>query len=65
MWIGLFSDIHGNREALETCLTHARANGIARFLFLGDYVGYGADPGFAVDTVMREVENGAIAAGQP
>jgi diadenosine tetraphosphatase ApaH/serine/threonine PP2A family protein phosphatase len=61
MWIGLFSDIHGNREALETCLTHARANGIARFLFLGDYVGYGADPGFAVDTVMREVENGAIA----
>src|SRR6185312_8680912 len=26
-----------------------------------DYVGYGADPGFAVDTVMREVENGAIA----
>jgi diadenosine tetraphosphatase ApaH/serine/threonine PP2A family protein phosphatase len=61
MWIGLFSDIHANREALEACLTHARANGIARFLFLGDYVGYGADPGFAVDTVMREVENGATA----
>ena len=53
MWIGLFSDIHANREALEACLSHARANCIARFIFLGDYVGYGADPGFAVDTVMR------------
>lgn len=61
MWIGLFSDIHANREALEACLAHARRTGIERFLFLGDYVGYGADPGFAVDTVMREVENGAIA----
>lgn len=59
MWIGLFSDIHGNREAIEACLDHARGNGIGRFIFLGDYVGYGADPGFAVDTVMREVENGA------
>jgi diadenosine tetraphosphatase ApaH/serine/threonine PP2A family protein phosphatase len=61
MWVGLFSDIHGNREALEACLGHARANGIARFIFLGDYVGYGADPAFVVDTVMHEVGNGAIA----
>ena len=61
MWMGLFSDIHANREALEACLAHARRAGIDRFIFLGDYVGYGADPDFAVDTVMREVENGAIA----
>jgi diadenosine tetraphosphatase ApaH/serine/threonine PP2A family protein phosphatase len=61
MWIGLFSDIHANREALEACLGHARRNGIERFLFLGDYVGYGADPGFAVETIMREVEGGATA----
>src|SRR6188768_3126986 len=61
MWVGLFSDIHANREALEACLGHARDNGIAHFIFLGDYVGYGADPGFAVDTILREVENGAIA----
>ena len=39
MWIGLFSDIHANREALEACLDHARGNGITRFIFLGDYVG--------------------------
>lgn len=61
MWIGLFSDIHANREALEASLAHARAAGITRLIFLGDYVGYGADPGFAVDTVMREVEHGAVA----
>lgn len=61
MWIGLFSDIHANREALEATLDHARRAGISRFIFLGDYVGYGADPGFAVDTVMREVEGGAVA----
>ena len=61
MWIGLFSDIHANREALEASFDHARRAGIGRFIFLGDYVGYGADPGFAVDTVMREVEGGAVA----
>ena len=61
MWIGLFTDIHANREALEASLDHARRSGIGRFIFLGDYVGYGADPGFAVDTVMREVERGAVA----
>ena len=30
-------------------------------MFLGDYVGYGADPGFAVDTVKEFVARGAIA----
>jgi predicted phosphodiesterase len=61
MWVGLFSDIHANREALEASLDHARGSGISRFIFLGDYVGYGADPGFVVDTLMREVEHGAVA----
>ena len=61
MWIGLFSDIHANREALEASLQHARGSGVGRFIFLGDHVGYGADPCFAVDTVMREVEHGAVA----
>ena len=61
MWVGLFSDIHANREALEASLDHARRAGISRFIFLGDYVGYGADPGFVVDTIMREAEDGAVA----
>ena len=32
-----------------------------RFVFLGDYVGYGADPSYVVDTVVRMVEDGAVA----
>jgi diadenosine tetraphosphatase ApaH/serine/threonine PP2A family protein phosphatase len=61
MWVGLFSDIHANREAFEATLAHAKRAGISRFIFLGDYVGYGADPGFAVDTVRDFVARGAIA----
>ena len=29
---------------LNACMTHARDNGAGRFAFLGDFVGYGADP---------------------
>lgn len=61
MLIALFSDIHGNREALEACLAHANRYAIERHVFLGDYVGYGADPGFVVDTVHSFAERGAIA----
>jgi diadenosine tetraphosphatase ApaH/serine/threonine PP2A family protein phosphatase len=61
MRIALLSDIHANREALTACLEHARANGVERYVFLGDYVGYGADPGFVVDTVQAHVLRGAIA----
>jgi len=57
----LFTDIHGNREAFEACLAHASARPIDRFVFLGDYVGYGADPVFVVDTVRDFVARGAIA----
>jgi len=59
--IALFTDIHGNREALAACLAHAHDNAIDRHVFLGDYVGYGADPGWVVDTIAREVERGAVA----
>jgi diadenosine tetraphosphatase ApaH/serine/threonine PP2A family protein phosphatase len=61
MRIALLTDIHSNREALEACLTHAAANGAERYVFLGDYVGYGADPGFVVDTVSGFVARGATA----
>src|SRR5580704_6624556 len=61
MRIALLSDIHGNREALAACLEHARRADVGRFVFLGDYVGYGADPGWVMDTLMAEVERGAVA----
>src|SRR4051794_11821690 len=61
MLVALLTDIHGNREALDACLEHARRMDAGRFVFLGDYVGYGADPSYVVDTVSRMVEDGAVA----
>ncbi|HWN49205.1 MAG TPA: metallophosphoesterase [Xanthobacteraceae bacterium] len=61
MRIALFADIHGNREAFTACLDHASRSRIDRHVFLGDYVGYGADPVFAIETVMAYVERGAVA----
>jgi diadenosine tetraphosphatase ApaH/serine/threonine PP2A family protein phosphatase len=61
MRIALMTDIHGNREALEACLDHAAQNGVGRYVFLGDYAGYGADPGWVIDTVQAHAERGAAA----
>jgi diadenosine tetraphosphatase ApaH/serine/threonine PP2A family protein phosphatase len=61
MRIALMTDIHANREALEACLDHAAQNGVGRYVFLGDYAGYGADPGWVIDTLEAHVERGAVA----
>src|SRR3981189_3447557 len=59
--LAIFADIHANRQAFGACLDVARARGAERMIFLGDYVGYGADPEWTVETVMGMVESGAIA----
>jgi diadenosine tetraphosphatase ApaH/serine/threonine PP2A family protein phosphatase len=59
--LAVFTDIHANRQAIGACLDFARAQGAERTIFLGDYVGYGADPEWTVDVVMDLVERGAIA----
>lgn len=56
MRIALFADVHANKEALEACLHHARSQKINRYVFLGDLIGYGADPGWVLDTVMHHQE---------
>ncbi|HET8539560.1 MAG TPA: metallophosphoesterase family protein [Anaeromyxobacter sp.] len=61
MKLALFADIHANLEALHACLAQARAQGPDRLAFLGDLVGYGADPGAVVDLVAAEVDRGALA----
>lgn len=61
MRIALLSDIHANVQALQSCLADARTNGATRFVFLGDFVGYGADPGGVVDLIAQYVAEGSIA----
>jgi diadenosine tetraphosphatase ApaH/serine/threonine PP2A family protein phosphatase len=58
--LAIFADVHSNREALDVCLAEARARGAERFVFLGDLVGYGADPSYVVDLVARLRAEGAI-----
>ena len=61
MRIALLSNIHANTEALTACLRHAGERGAERFAFLGDFVGYGADPGGVIDIVTRYAAEGAVA----
>jgi predicted phosphodiesterase len=59
MALAILSDIHGNREALDACLEDAYAQGADEFVFLGDLVGYGADPDYVVDTAIHFAAGGA------
>ena len=61
MKLALIADLHANRESVGAVMTHASTQGIDRYAFLGDFVGYGADPGWVVDLVRDHVERGAIA----
>jgi diadenosine tetraphosphatase ApaH/serine/threonine PP2A family protein phosphatase len=61
MRIALLTDLHANREALTACLAHAQRQGAGQYAFMGDLVGYGADPAWVVDTVMDYVARGAVA----
>ena len=60
MLLAVFADIHANRQAFQPhASTDARARGAERIICLGDYVGYGADPEWTVETVMGLVDGGA------
>jgi len=61
MKLALIADVHANLEALRACLDHAQGQGAERFAFLGDLVGYGADPGAVVDVVRAHLDRGALA----
>ncbi len=60
MRLALLSDIHSNVQALQACLAHARTQQIQRFVFLGDLVGYGADPVAVVERIQLLTEEGAV-----
>ncbi len=51
MRYGIFSDVHGNLEALSVVLEHLRAENVDAYVFLGDAVGYGANPNEVCDLI--------------
>ena len=59
MLLAVLADLHANREAIEACLAHAEQQRADQYAFLGDLVGYGADPVWALETVMSYAQNGA------
>ena len=61
MKFAILTDLHANREAVEAVLEHAAGRQVDRYALLGDFVGYGADPAWVVDTVRALVAEGAIA----
>lgn len=60
MRLALFADIHSNLLALEACLRHARQEGVDATAFLGDLVGYGADPQAVLEIVAEHAAAGAV-----
>jgi diadenosine tetraphosphatase ApaH/serine/threonine PP2A family protein phosphatase len=60
MKLALFADIHSNLEALTACLKHAGAIGADRYAFLGDLVGYGADPVAVLELIEDHARGGAV-----
>lgn len=60
MKIAVLSDIHSNLEAFQACLAHAEREGADTHVFLGDLVGYGADPAACLDLLADYAERGAM-----
>ncbi len=56
MRLAIFSDTHGNIEALEEVLKFLRTQKIDRYVFLGDAVGYGPNPN-EVCSALRALPN--------
>ncbi|MFG6449446.1 metallophosphoesterase family protein [Roseateles sp. BYS180W] len=57
----LITDIHANRQAFDAVLEHASQQGVDRYAFLGDFIGYGADPAWVLQRVQALCAKGAIA----
>lgn len=61
MRLAVLTGIHANREAFEAVLADVAARKVDRFAFLGDIVGYGPDPSWCIEKMVRMREEGAIA----
>ena len=56
MRIGILSDAHANHSALESCVAALqKREGVERFVFLGDAVGYLSEPNEVIE-LLRQIE---------
>lgn len=55
MRFAILADIHANRQAMEACLAHLAGQRIDRIIYLGDMLGYGADPHWVLDEVRGHI----------
>lgn len=53
MKIAILSDIHGNREALDTVLSDLDSRNIKNYILVGDLVDYGADSSYVIDKLYE------------
>ena len=60
MQLALISDVHGNLEALSSVARSIHNEGAEKVVFLGDIVGYGANPNECID-MLREITKELIA----
>ena len=60
MRLAFLADIHANREALDAVLQAVSRIGADKIIFLGDVVGYGPDPAYAVEKIGRLSDDGAV-----
>lgn len=58
MRLAVFSDVHGNLEALEAFFHHVREIGVDEFACLGDIIGYGPNPNECLEKVRSLPEIG-------
>lgn len=54
MKIAIFSDVHGNLEALKAVLSDIKSKNVDRVVCLGDLVGYGPFPNEVIDIIRNE-----------
>jgi diadenosine tetraphosphatase ApaH/serine/threonine PP2A family protein phosphatase len=59
MRLGIFTDVHSNFEALKAVALALKSEKIDRLIFLGDAVGYGADPNDCC-RIIREMAHVAL-----
>jgi predicted phosphodiesterase len=55
MRFAILADSHANRQAMEACLAHLADQRIDRIIYLGDMLGYGADPRWVQDKVRDHI----------